>query len=66
MRFIAHSIVLNPAFWVVVFLGIAVFREWKRRRWISLVGIGLIFLFFMGPPKAIIHYWERAIGNEIR
>jgi hypothetical protein len=58
MRFIAHSMLLNPAFWVVVFLGIAVFREWKRRRWISLAGAGLIFLFFTGPPKLIICYWK--------
>ena len=58
MRFIAHNIVLNPAFWVVVFVGIAVFREWKRRRWISLAGAGLIFLFFTDPPKQIIYSWK--------
>jgi uncharacterized SAM-binding protein YcdF (DUF218 family) len=63
MRFIALSMLLNPAFWVVLFLGIAIFREWKRRRWISLVGTGLIFLFFTGPPKAIIYYWERAFPS---
>lgn len=63
MRFIAHNILLNPAFWVVLFLGIAVFRAWKRRRLISLVGIGLIFLFFSDPPKQIIYYWERAFPS---
>ncbi|WP_158860046.1 YdcF family protein [Lunatibacter salilacus] len=63
MRFIAHSMLLNPAFWVVLFLGITVFREWKKRRWISLVGAGLIFLFFTGPPKQIIFYWERAFPS---
>jgi hypothetical protein len=49
---------LNHAFWVVVFLGIVVIREWKKRRWISLAGAGLIFLFFTEPPKAIIYYWK--------
>lgn len=63
MRFIAHNMLLNPAFWVVLFLGIAVLRDWKRKRWISLVGAGLIFLFFTGPPKAIIYYWERAFSS---
>ncbi len=58
MRFIAHSMLLNPAFWVVLFLGITVFREWKKRRWISLVGAGLIFLFFTEPSKQIIFYWK--------
>lgn len=63
MRFIAHSMLLNPAFWVVMFIGTVVFREWGKRRWISLVGIGLIFLFFTEPPKAIIYYWERGFPS---
>ncbi len=58
MRFIAHCMLLNPAFWVVMFLGIIVYREWHKRRWISLVGTGLIFLFFTEPPKQIIYYWK--------
>ena len=60
MRFIAHSMLLNPAFWLVLFLAVIVIREWKKRLWISLVGIGLVFLFFTEPPKQIIFYWERA------
>jgi uncharacterized SAM-binding protein YcdF (DUF218 family) len=60
VRFIAHSLLLNPAFWVVLFLAGIVYREWHNRRWISWVGTGLIFLFFTDPPRQIIHYWERA------
>ena len=63
MRFIAHSMLLNPAFWIVVFLAGIAIREWNKRRWISLVSTGLIFLFFTGPPKQIIHYWERAFPS---
>ncbi|WP_198675466.1 hypothetical protein [Pleomorphovibrio marinus] len=65
MRFIAHCMLLNPAFWVGMFLGIAVFREWRKRHWISLVGAGLIFLFFTEPPKQIIYYWERAFPSVV-
>jgi uncharacterized SAM-binding protein YcdF (DUF218 family) len=60
MRFIAHSIFFNPAFWLVLFLAGIVFRERKKRRLISLAGAGLIFLFFTDPPKQIIYHWERA------
>jgi len=60
MRFIAHGILLNPACWIVAFIGVVIFREWEKRRWISWVGTGLIFLFFTGPPIQIIYHWERA------
>ncbi|MCC5936998.1 MAG: YdcF family protein [Lunatimonas sp.] len=59
MRVFAHYFLINPAFWLVALLILVATLSWKSRRWLSIVALVLLPLFFGTLPKWIIGQWEK-------
>jgi uncharacterized SAM-binding protein YcdF (DUF218 family) len=59
MRLFAHYVLINPAVWFVAYLLIVAVFNWKRRKWLSILAVILLPLFYGALPKWIISTWEQ-------